>query len=382
MTRQNLGTSTNLKRNGITAFAFVIVAGLCNICSALVTVSIGNGVTAPDGSYLNAASVADTLAFTNVAVNATNQISVVDPIDISVSGFWGPTLFNLNLTAPTFNLNNNLIMGGGNVIFTGNTANLSGRMTTAFPILLGPGRVQSNATTFNVLANTASVQQAIDFSAATAGVTINVSTGQYPENVTINKSLALATSNVAGHANGAHLKIANASATATATGSAFSNATSGRVSGIGTLNVSGIAGGLLNHGTVAPGLSPGIISITGAYNQASDGTLEIEIGGTTVGTLYDRLAVSGASALDGFLQVNLINSYVPTPADAFTILTTSTRTGTFSNAPTYINTGGGFFNVSYTPTAVVLSNYQVPEPTTTLSLCAATMTLLTRRRHR
>jgi hypothetical protein len=94
------------------------------------------------------------------------------------------------------------------------------------------------------------------------------------------------------------------------------------------------AGGqsLANAATVSPGNSPGILSATANYSQSSLGSLPIEIGGTTVGTQYDRLAVTGNISLSGALALSTINGFTPTAGQSFTILTyTGTRTGTFSS---------------------------------------------------
>src|SRR6185295_19645507 len=47
------------------------------------TVTIGNGPDSPDGSYLNAGNMADTLVFTTVEVIASAGINVADDIDMA-----------------------------------------------------------------------------------------------------------------------------------------------------------------------------------------------------------------------------------------------------------------------------------------------------------
>jgi len=355
--------------------------GVRNAPAALVSVSIGNGTASPDGTYLNAGNVASTLAFTNVTVTATNNIDVVDSIDLSTSQF-GPTFGDLILNAPTVNLNNNMVIGSGHVQFTGaTTLNLTGEILNGGnPI--GSSKVLNNSTLtqLNVLANTASIQQAVDISSATSPVTVNVATGQINQNVTIGKSLTLTSTNAGGNTNNANLKVGS-STTATLSGGGFNNATGGTMSGVGTFDVSGLGGGgFVNHGTVAPGSSPGVLSFTGAYNQAGDGDLEIEIGGTTVGTQYDRLAASGPATLGGLLHATLINGFVPSPSDTFTILTSSADSGAFSNATSMLTIPGGHFDVNYTPTAVTLSNFAVPEPDAACVLAIGAIGLMKRRR--
>jgi hypothetical protein len=101
----------------------------------------------------------------------------------------------------------------------------------------------------------------------------------------------------------------------------------------------------VNGATVSPGNSPGILSATANYSQSAGGHLPIQIGGTTVGTQYDRLAVTGNAGLNGTLALSTINGFTPSVGQTFTILSyTGTRTGTFSTV-TGDNLGGGLFFV-------------------------------------
>ena len=88
-----------------------------------------------------------------------------------------------------------------------------------------------------------------------------------------------------------------------------------------------IGGSVVNAGTVAPGGSPGDLTISGAYTQAATGTLAIELDGATA---FDRLLVSGAATLDGTLAVERDSGFTPAEGDAFTFLTAASRTGAFA----------------------------------------------------
>jgi len=79
----------------------------------------------------------------------------------------------------------------------------------------------------------------------------------------------------------------------------------GAVANAGTLSGAGtIVGDVTNSGTVAPGNSPGILTVNGNYTQTSTGSLAAEITPvTTAGTGYDQLSVTGTAALDGTLAV-------------------------------------------------------------------------------
>ncbi|HXV85301.1 MAG TPA: hypothetical protein VD793_01310, partial [Gemmatimonadales bacterium] len=100
----------------------------------------------------------------------------------------------------------------------------------------------------------------------------------------------------------------------------FTNGVSGVVQGAGTFNATGTT--FSDGGTFSPGGTPtaGALTFTGAYVQAAAGTLSIELGGTTPGTGYDQLAISGGATLGGTLNVTLINAFVPA-GFTFNILT-------------------------------------------------------------
>ena len=92
-----------------------------------------------------------------------------------------------------------------------------------------------------------------------------------------------------------------------------------------------VLGNLLAHGTVAPGESPGVLSVDDiTFGPTS--TLEIEIGGEVRGTQYDVLVSSGDIVLqDGSsLSVLLIDPYTPDEHDAFDIMDFSSITGHFT----------------------------------------------------
>lgn len=121
------------------------------------------------------------------------------------------------------------------------------------------------------------------------------------------------------------------------TGSAGSFALNG-----GTLMGNGIMTGLLQNtgGTVAPGFSPGILTINGQYNQQLGGTLAIEIGGTVAGSNNDRLVITGGQ-LNGTLAITRLNNFVPTNSFNYDFVTaTSSISGAFGTV-TGTDAGGG-----------------------------------------
>jgi autotransporter-associated beta strand protein len=90
----------------------------------------------------------------------------------------------------------------------------------------------------------------------------------------------------------------------------------GTLSGTGTISraVSVNAGG-----TLAPGNSPGILHI-GDLSMANDSTNIFELNGTTVGTQYDQLDVTGTVDLDNNAVLVLSVGYSAAMGDMFTIV--------------------------------------------------------------
>jgi fibronectin-binding autotransporter adhesin len=71
----------------------------------------------------------------------------------------------------------------------------------------------------------------------------------------------------------------------------------GQLEGTGTITAN-----VTNSATISPGQSAGTLAIAGNLNLASTSTVQIEIGGTTPGTQYDQLHVTGQLALGGILN--------------------------------------------------------------------------------
>lgn len=93
----------------------------------------------------------------------------------------------------------------------------------------------------------------------------------------------------------------------------------------GTVSGGGTIGGDLNNaaGSIAPGISSGILTVGGDFSQQPNGTLEIEIGGLAQGDDYDTLAVTGTANVDGNLMVSLIDDFIPPAGQQFTVLTSA-----------------------------------------------------------
>jgi fibronectin-binding autotransporter adhesin len=131
------------------------------------------------------------------------------------------------------------------------------------------------------------------------------------------------------------------------------NLQKGTLEGKGTL-----VAAVTSSGTVVVGdatTKAGVITVTGSYSQQASGILDVAIGGTTVGSQYSQMAVSNGASLGGTLTIKVINSFVPTIGDTFTILSGSAVTGQFTKVNGSGINSGEHFEISYTPTAVILT---------------------------
>lgn len=149
----------------------------------------------------------------------------------------------------------------------------------------------------------------------------------------------------------------------------------------GRLEVRDFTGSLLNEGGVyAPGLSPAASSITGDYEQGEFATIEMELGGTVLGSEYDHLAIGGATTLDGILSVVLFDGFEPAAGNTFDLF--DYDGGVSGNFATYNlpNIGLLEWDYSLVPTTGILR--VVPEPTTALMAIFGALFLLAIRRRR
>jgi fibronectin-binding autotransporter adhesin len=124
----------------------------------------------------------------------------------------------------------------------------------------------------------------------------------------------------------------------------------GTVVGDGTL----IGDLSMSSGTLAPGVSPGILTIDGDYSQSSGATLQIQIGGSNPGTQSDRLVVTGNANLNGTLALSRVN-FTPTNSFTYDFLTYASHSGSFSTIAGITIGSGKIWAVSYMSTLARLS---------------------------
>jgi hypothetical protein len=136
----------------------------------------------------------------------------------------------------------------------------------------------------------------------------------------------------------------------------FINMEDGVLRGNGTVFVgTGPVNGAVRNlgGRVEPGNGIGRLNITGDFSNLDEGTLAIQLGGTTSVTQYDVLAMTRFAFLDGSLEVTLANGFVPSVGNMFTFITTAAN-GVFGEFENLQLPGGFQWDVDYLSNSVVL----------------------------
>ncbi|MGA2062197.1 MAG: DUF3466 family protein [Thermoguttaceae bacterium] len=151
------------------------------------------------------------------------------------------------------------------------------------------------------------------------------------------------------------------------TESGLSIANGATLKGTGT-----IISNITNAGTIAPGNSPGILSINGSLTNSN--TLEFEIANLSS---HDKINVTGVFSAAGTIAVKLLNGYAPADGDMFNLMSF----GSFANSGYVFDfsqaglpAGMQWDTVIFATTGSISV---VPEPGTLALLCTAGLGMLT-----
>ena len=297
---------------------------------------------------------------------------------------------NHTLSSGTANLTGNYFCTNNTLTLSGGTANFSGTGTvTPATLNLSGGTLGGNqvVTVLGVMNWTGGSMSGSGRTIIPAGVTLNLANGSAVSLTTrtlenggtvlwtganINLSSAVIT-------NRAGALVENRGVGGLAfnggSGSRFDNAGNFRKTiNTGTTIIAGVA--FNNYNAVE--IQTGILAANGGYTSTTNALLHCAIGGTSAGTGYGRLQVSGTVTLNGALGVSLANGFIPTTNDLFTVLTATTRNGTFGNF--YYPSNDVAMQMSNTANSVIVSVsavLTVPRPTLRIeSLSASSVRLL------
>lgn len=326
-------------------------AGFTVDSSAYVYVNGGSG-----GSTLSVTG--NLVILTGGAIDAVNTTVTAD----SIVAIGDLTLDNAGINAPLHNqglltaqsgggtLNGALYTTSGSTIEIAGNASLS--LTAGVPfsnagyILFSgtSGDAPSLQLSGSDMANEAgggvvTVQNGVDATLTGIGTLVNESTIEVPSG-----SLTIEGSNITNNtlfdvsggylnlspstslSNAGTLTVASGFEVAVTTPTPFAN--SGIIGGSGLVRP---GGGLSNTGTIAPGASPGTLTIDGDLTLASGGVLQLEINGPTPDTEHDVLIVSGTLTLGGTLEVIKDGAYDPAAADTLGVVTFASSSGAFES---------------------------------------------------
>jgi hypothetical protein len=149
----------------------------------------------------------------------------------------------------------------------------------------------------------------------------------------------------------------------------------GAVSGGGSWTGTGIN---QFEGDLRPGASPAEVSFGGNVELGLFANLDMELGGTTAGSQYDKLDVAGSLTLDGTLNVTLINGFTPGAGNWFDLFDSSSLNGTFDT----INLPSLSSGLAWDTTQLYVSGQLsvVPEPSSVALIIAGASVLFALRR--
>lgn len=107
--------------------------------------------------------------------------------------------------------------------------------------------------------------------------------------------------------------------------------------------------------TIAPGTagSTGILRIVGDYGHLLDGPLKVDLKGTTPGSGFDQLQVTGTASFKGTLDLDTARGFAPGTTTKLKVLTAGQRSGTFHLLDRTLPNGREWYAI-YSPRDVTL----------------------------
>ena len=124
----------------------------------------------------------------------------------------------------------------------------------------------------------------------------------------------------------------------------------------GTLSGNGaVVANVQSAGTIAPGASPGTLTVNGNLTLAPSSQVMAEMAGLAPGTQYDLINVSGVASLAGELSALVVGGFEPLGSASFDVITAASRVGTFATFVGPPTPAGRGLNVRYNATTVTVA---------------------------
>jgi hypothetical protein len=108
-------------------------------------------------------------------------------------------------------------------------------------------------------------------------------------------------------------------------------------------------------GDLRPGHSPAAVTFDNNVGFDSGASLNVELGGPAAGSQFDQVNIGGQVSLDGALDVDLINGFMPAANDSFTVMTYGSRAGVFDTVALPTLPAGLNWSLNYGLTSLTLS---------------------------
>lgn len=337
-----------------------------------ITISAAGAITTSQSSINNSDGTG------SITVNSTGDATTIGgnglrsrgDVTLSAAG-------NIDVTGSVNNSDGTGSVGitstGGSLSSSGSGIFSNGSITlTADKLIISSGSISANTQTITIQPSTADT--VIDLGSATddvanamelsnselnrftgSGIQLgNATTGDITVSAAITRDtptpLTITTGGTHDIKFGASGSINNSTSAVTLTGDSITTPA-------GTSATSDVTASTLTiNGELAPGASPGVVSVAGNVTFSTADTFTVEIGGATDGTQFDQFVVTGDNrtiTLDGAtLATALINSFVPTVGSkaVFRIIDStgigSTVSGLFQDAEGNIIANGDSILVS------------------------------------
>ena len=126
------------------------------------------------------------------------------------------------------------------------------------------------------------------------------------------------------------------------------NTTTGRIFGTGTIIIQGAD--IQNDGSVEiQDTAAGRLTVQANYRQSATGKLTVRVLSSGGASTFDQLVVTGATTLNGTLDVVRVNGYRPPTGESLPVVTFGSRTGTFATVTGLTQAGRQVLQPFYNP---------------------------------